>query len=366
MTESIHVLFYVPEGLETSSLKEIKEYMRDEGHYELEQGRVHYYGQVKSITEFIKYMQSIVIKSIYHSLIVTHEQPLPDTLLSSDHDTIHQSMLDITLSTPWRDYLMDPHATFRATFKKDHVKHSIRSYDIAGFVGYGVHQVYPEWTIKMTDYDYEIMAIWYKRKEEVIYTLGITLYTYHKFRNRVVVGRTSLTPPIAYCLSLLVQPEPGEIILDMCCGTATLPIEGASRYKDSFWLGSEVDEDTLMNKARLNMGHCKYNNVELVVGDGRSLPFRNGSIDTILSDWPWGIREGSFGKIQKLYPLFMKQMYRVLTKEGKAYILCQNPKIVKRILDYDWCQDMFHIHSVIPMNIGGMEVKLFLLQKWLH
>ncbi|KAI9300791.1 hypothetical protein BJ944DRAFT_234511, partial [Cunninghamella echinulata] len=120
---------------------------------------------------------------------------------------------------------------------------------------------------------------------------------------------------------------------------------------------------TLSVKAKENMLHAKVSNVELLLSDGRLLNFRHGSIDTIVSDWPWGIREGSFSTIQKLYPKFIRQISHVLRKNGKAYIVSQGQKLMGRVLEYDWVKEIFLIEDILSISIGGIGVFIYILKK---
>ncbi|KAI8075839.1 putative RNA methylase family UPF0020-domain-containing protein [Gilbertella persicaria] len=260
--------------------------------------------------------------------------------------------------------------SFRATFKKEGVKHKISSQEFAGHVGVAFSEFYPGWKVKMTEYDYEIMAYWLpglpgqQNQEGYVFLLGLTIPVQDQAqRHRIFTGRTSLNPCIAYCLVLLADPRPGQVILDMCCGTATIPIEGAARFKNVFWLGSEVKMETLETLALGNVKHCGLRNIDLMLGDGRKLCYRKESVDTIVSDWPWGIRENTYKQIQGLYPKFMKQMWQVLRPEGKAYIVTQGHKLMKRVLEYDWCQKLWHLEQVKPIGIGGLDVNLYILKK---
>lgn len=59
----------------------------------------------------------------------------------------------------------------------------------------------------------------------------------------------------------------------------------------------------------------------------------------------------------------MKQMYRILKLEGKAYIVTQGRKLINRVLAYDWCKKQWDIEQVIPIGIGGYDVYLYILRK---
>ncbi|KAI8969042.1 putative RNA methylase family UPF0020-domain-containing protein [Mycotypha africana] len=375
--------------------------------YEPRTGRVHLFCQTDSIATLKSQLSATPLFSIYSMTLIASESVIPPEIFNDDNEqSTHDFVARQTSVAPWytvipeqstldeqqqhlqQEYVceMKEPITFRATFKKGSIKHKARSQEMAGYVGFAFSSFFKHWKAKMTGFDYEIMAVWIRTKDQhilnrlqqgrsedqlkveedsVILMLGVTIPTQHdqKQRNRVFVGQTSLNPCIAYCLTLISNPQPGQIILDMCCGTGTIPIEGASNFSDVLWVGSEVKHKTLTQKALGNVQYCNLKNVELLLGDGRKLCLRDNTVDSVISDWPWGLRENSFTQIQKLYPKFLKEMWRIVNKDGRAYIVTQGRKLMNRTLDYDWCQKLWSVHKVIPIGIGGYEVYLYILMK---
>ncbi|KAI8349643.1 S-adenosyl-L-methionine-dependent methyltransferase [Choanephora cucurbitarum] len=351
------VVFHVPEGLEFIAARDIESALPFESTitHEPKTGYVHVSCQVESYLWLKDFIRNARIYSIYSATLIASVSNL--NVLSTE------LLEDITRQAPWHAILPDApsHASFRATFKKGRLKHAIPSQTLAGHMGSIFSSFYPDWKVKVTDYDYEIIGLWLPDHQ---FLLGLTLPIRDQAqRHRIYTGRTSLNPCIAYCLVLLADPKPGQIVFDMCCGTATIPIEGASRFKDVFWLGGEVKMETLTELALGNVKYCGLKNVDLMLSDGRKLCYRDGLMDMIVSDWPWGLRENSYKQIQGLYPKFMKQMWRVLKPEGKAYIVTQGHKLMKRVLDYDWCQKLWKVEHILPFGIGGYDVNLYILSK---
>lgn len=64
-----------------------------------------------------------------------------------------------------------------------------------------------------------------------------------------------------------------------------------------------------------------------------------------------------------MYPKFMKQMWIALKPYGKAYIVTQGHKLMSYVLNYDWCNSMWHTDQIIPIGIGGLNVYLYILSK---
>ncbi|KAI8081539.1 S-adenosyl-L-methionine-dependent methyltransferase [Halteromyces radiatus] len=415
---NLHILFHVPEGLEQIAIVDLKETILP---FELADplatifiaeertGRVHLFTKLQQQHDtklWLQFLIHVPLLSVYHMTIITSTTVVPFDIYHDTHaDALGQFVFDATKEIPWSDYIPNmikrnndsvssTTPTFRATFYKDQLQHSTKSQALSGWMGYAYSQLFPDWKVNLTKYDYDVVAVWGRsrdtallghfgifdiddnddgddKNEQQLQQLGpILLYIGFdipipdtKYRNRVLLGRTSLNPPIAFCLVRLACPLPGQIILDMCCGTATIPIEGASKYPDTLWIGGEVVPKTLCIKAKENRQHAGVQNVELILSDSRRLNFRPECIDTVISDWPWGVREGSYSTITKLYPKFMRQLGKVLRQGGKAYIVSQGNKLMQRTLDYDWVQKMFSIEESLPIAIGGLGVCVYILKK---
>ncbi|KAI7866659.1 putative RNA methylase family UPF0020-domain-containing protein [Spinellus fusiger] len=391
---SLHVVFHVPQGLEYIAIADIRESLEfkstESVSYSSEPntGRIHLMIRTTTPYEFIQSIKTASLLSVYSIMLVVSEAKIPESVFQNTEQTC-EFINHMTLNGQWKTalettlLLMDSqNPTFRASFHKGQLKHKVKSQELAGCIGYAFCEVHPDWKVKLTDYDQEVIALWFHSKEKlildrlnvsheakdkenpVVILMGLTIPIKDpKYRNRIHVGRTSLNTCIAYCLVKLVNPQPGQVILDMCCGTGTIPIEGASKYPDTLWLGSEVRPDTLSLKAKGNLQYSGINNVELMMGDGRRLCLRKGCVDTVVCDWPWGLREASYSAIQKLYPKFIKEISKVLPTHGKAYIVTQGLKLMNRVLAYPWCIDMWITNNIIPITIGGYDVYLYILTK---
>ncbi|KAF7728173.1 hypothetical protein EC973_006567 [Apophysomyces ossiformis] len=354
---SVHILFHVPEGLELVAAEDIKETLAEKvtGEHtyvsEAKTGRVHLLSTANELQSLVAVLRKVHILSVYSVIIIASECTIPRHVFANEEDT-YKFISSATESANWARILNaissiqneDPSPpTFRATFQKGQLKHPAKSQELAGYVGFAFSKLYPSWKVKLTKFDHEIVALWFQSSEKtlvnqfvgvdqqttdeddpILVSLGLAIpIPDPKYRNRLYLGRTSLNPCIAYCLGKLANPQPGQVVLDMCCGTGTIPIEGGSRFPNSLWIGSEVKVKTLSLKAQGNVEHARVTNVELMLGDGRQMCLRKGCIDIVVSDWPWGLREGSYSTIQKLYPKFIRQIHKVLQPEGKAYIVTQ-------------------------------------------
>ncbi|KAI9274582.1 putative RNA methylase family UPF0020-domain-containing protein [Phascolomyces articulosus] len=394
-TKHVHILFHVPEGLECIAKNEIITKLTSKLSPQEEQqskivadpntGRVHLICQQTKLSTLITMIKQVHLLSVRDAIVIASSIEFPNQEFGDKEKTCQfisetASKTDFDPVLTALDYSSndtEKPTTFRGTFYKEELKHGVKSPELASWIGHAFGQKYPDYKVKLEGYDYEIVGVWTritdpalwdvsmdKQGGEILLLMGVTLKTKDtKYRNRQFFGKTSLNPCIAYCLAQVANPSPGQVVLDMCCGTGTIPIEGASCFPNVFWIGSEVHETTLCEKAKGNVQYAGVHNVELMLGDGRSLCFRDGSVDVVLTDWPWGIREGSFSTVQKLYPKFMKQIGRVLRSKGKAYIVTQGHKLFNRVLGYPWCKAMWNVDEIKPIAIGGHKVSLYILSK---
>ncbi|RUP49546.1 putative RNA methylase family UPF0020-domain-containing protein, partial [Jimgerdemannia flammicorona] len=284
---------------------------------------------------------------------------LSDTKLASDNPTV------VTKT----DGLMK----FRASFEKNDHKHTVASQDIAGAIGSVVLKRFPHWKVDLKHYDLEVFGTWltqmpnfasthqpsspsFSEAPDVPFLLAITVPTSGSkstnYRNRVAFGRTAMRPTIAHCLVRMANPRPGDIVLDPCGGVGTIPIEGAYAYPASLFIGGEVHGPAICESARANVQHAKVRNVELMHADARRIHLRDHCIDLVVSDLPWGRREGSFNQIMKLYPKLMKELYRIIRPHGRAFLVTQGHKVMNRVLEYPWCANMFEVEQKVEITIG--------------
>lgn len=216
--------------------------------YEPKTGRVHLFCTVDTIDSFKIHLQRAQLLSVYSVTLVALESVIPADIFAQVQPTF-DFISDQTKQAPWSNVIQeDPHdastsVSFRATFKKEQIRHKAPSQEIAGYIGFAFSDFFKHWKVKMTEFTYEIVSLWFQSSDQevlhrvegadnqsVILLLGVTIPIQdQRQRNRVYVGRTSLNPCIAYCLAMASDPKPGQVILDMCCGTGTIPIEGVCK-----------------------------------------------------------------------------------------------------------------------------------------
>lgn len=223
-------------------------------------GRLHMLCCTNELVSTVDHIKSMQPSSVQSVTLVASMVDIPLEIFKDGKKTCH-FINDATLKTDWHPSI--PAVTggragplkFRATFRKEELKHSERSQELAGEVGFAFSKIFPDWKVDLTEYDCQVMAYCLQLSDSrlrelvqqtveepdpVVLVLGLAIQMPDvRYRNRKYFGRTSMNPCIAFCLTRLADPQPGQVILDMCCGTGTIPIEGAIRYPHSWWIGSE-------------------------------------------------------------------------------------------------------------------------------
>jgi len=256
---------------------------------------------------------------------------------------------------------------YRASFDRGDVQHKgIRSQDLAAALGGLTGDTFPSWRVKLKEFDVEVMGRWiqggleetqykspstsqpdplssardgdgsgdtgssngrprieqgaeerrqqqqqqHRQGEVVRMQVGLTLplaLSTCPYRFRPLDGRTSLRIEIAYTLLALADPQPGEVVMDICSGVGTIPIVGAVHYPGSLFTGLEVlpynveraaqnakEMIERVDKERKEEQQTKYGisiarsprglrPPNMLVGDARAVCWRPGSVDLVVS-----------------------------------------------------------------------------------
>src|SRR5260370_40835536 len=96
------------------------------------------------------------------------------------------------------------------------------------------------------------------------------------------------------------EPRDDDVMLDRFCGAGTILIERAHLGKYAMLLGSDRDPAPLA-AARINVG-ARYKPIQLENWDAAALPLAAASVSKIVTNTPWGIRDGSHGENPHPYP----------------------------------------------------------------
>jgi 23S rRNA G2445 N2-methylase RlmL len=141
----------------------------------------------------------------------------------------------------------------------------------------------------------------------------------------------SLPPSIAYGLLRTAGSRAGEVLLDPFCGAGTILVERGLLVPPAGRLvGSDVSitarEAAAANAAMVGVP------IELHDWDATALPLAAASVDTIVTNPPYGQRYGEAAALPRLYGGFLAEAARVLRGHGRCVVLTSEAALMERAL----------------------------------
>ena len=253
------------------------------------------------------------------------------------------------------------------------------------------------WKVDMKKHDFEVLVVIH----DTALTIGIVLRPYQVIGSKTysngtlppdilppfIKGDTGsevvrLRPSTAALLLNLAKVQPGDVVLDPCGGLGTLPVEAALGSVPCVGLGGDVAlrnaNFTSMAKKYLK-GVKKITSSKSSAGSGAAnftawdaalLPIRDGSVDCIVSDLPFGSKCLSSSKLQRFLPLLISECARILHPgSGRIVFLC-GAGSYQNIIDIIESQkstlgtpSFRSPRAVFPVNIGGFIAWVVIVER---
>jgi len=153
-----------------------------------------------------------------------------------------------------------------------------------------------------------------------VYISGETCYVglleFVRDKKQFFLRRPDRRPFLMPSANLTAATE-GEVLLDPMCGTGSFLIEaglvGLQPVGIDFF-------DKIVYGCRRNLQHYSIEG-EVLLGDARSLPFKDGSISGIATDFPYLRSTKAAGELEELYRRSGEEFERVLVEGGRAAIV---------------------------------------------
>jgi tRNA (guanine10-N2)-dimethyltransferase len=134
-----------------------------------------------------------------------------------------------------------------------------------------------------------------------------------------------LMPRIARALVNLSGIKPGEILLDPFCGTAGILVEAG--LVGTKVIGVDAQEKLVIG-ARMNLEAFGLD-YTLIEGDACRIPFKEATIDAIVTDPPYGRSAAVLAEsLEELYSCAIKEIHRVL-KPGCIAVVVSDKDVLK-------------------------------------
>jgi tRNA (guanine6-N2)-methyltransferase len=195
-------------------------------------------------------------------------------------------------------------------------------------------------------------------------------------RDYKVASRTgSLKAPVAYCLGLLAGLAPGQVLLDPACGAGTILAEGLSLAVGGVLIGGDVEQASL-DLAQHNLRaagapvrtigatttldpRAEPPGVLLYHGDARAIPVALGSVDTVVSNLPWGQQVPIDADIAQLYAGILGAIAHVLAPGSQAALLTDQAEAMRAALA---AHPALRLVSSLPISLFGRHPIVYVLE----
>ncbi len=202
----------------------------------------------------------------------------------------------------------------RRNFSSDEIKQTVKE---------GVREI-SDWNYRPDDREADLNLRIFIEHENAYVGVRLSKRPLHERAYRQVERTGSLKPPVAAAMLRLVDLQPGQTLLDPCCGSGTILIEAAIIGAQA--RGGDSDAGAL-EAARLNTQAARVE-VSLDQWDARRLPLADDSIEQVVTNLPWGRQVTVDDELEHFYRAVCAEIERVLIPGGKAAVLTSTPSLL--------------------------------------
>lgn len=280
-------------------------------------------------------------------LFFTSRQPLEQLMTLRTADNLYRHIVPLTIG-PHRTHLPDveaavskldlsgflderdlakPQITYVVNASRSG-KHTYSRFELAEAAARGIYVSHRQWrrgTPERHDLEFRLDLT----DDKGLLSLKLTPATFRYRGEMREFSRAALRPTVAHALIWLSKPQADDRFLDPFCGSGTIIAERAP-YPAARIFGGDLDPKAV-EAAGQNVPVLPY--LSLAQWDARSLPLDRGSIDTLVTNLPFGVQILDLDEIGGLYLGFVKELRRVLTADGRGIILTDQHSALNRAAD---------------------------------
>lgn len=172
----------------------------------------------------------------------------------------------------------------------------------------------------------------------------------------------SLNATLAHAIVRLTEPDPGDDVLNIGCGSGTILIERLLLAPARRAIGCDTDPAAL-ECARQNLAAAGLARAaRLEPWDATALPLPDESVDVIVADLPFGQLVGSHRENLELYPRVLAEAARVARPGARMALLTHEARLLQDVAASfadEWAPvEVFRVRS------GGMTPRIVLFERY--
>jgi predicted RNA methylase len=175
---------------------------------------------------------------------------------------------------------------------------------------------------------------------------------------RLLRAPASTNPVIGAILVRLAKIEPGQTLLDPFCGAGTLLVLAGEMASPGRLVGAELT--TQWSRAARDNLAARDLAGTVLRSDAQAMPFAGESVQRIVSNLPFGKRVGSHRVNTELYPAALREMSRVLVRNGRAALLTEDKRLFREQVQRT---PTLRVIKEIVLERGGLHPSAYVLVK---
>ncbi len=203
----------------------------------------------------------------------------------------------------------------RRNFSADEIKHTVAE---------GVRSVY-DWRYTPDDREADLNLRLFIEHETAYVGVRLGKHPLHERAYKAVERPGALEPPVAAAMLRLAGVQPGARLIDPCCGSGTILIEGA--LIGAAARGGDSDAEAVA-AAQANATAAGID-ARIEQWDARTLPLSDASADRIVTNLPWGRQIAVDEALADLYAGICREIERVIAVGGCAVVLTSAPELLR-------------------------------------
>lgn len=166
-----------------------------------------------------------------------------------------------------------------------------------------------------------------------------------------------LRPKLAHILNLLSEPNKDDVYLDPFAGHGALPWDRMNNFPYAKIYVSDINEKFVR---KYDKEYQKHSNIIIKKANAHNLAYlKDESVSKIVTDPPWGLYELKDINYEEFYTAMLKEMYRVIQKNGIIVI------VTARIAEFEQAlvsyAQQFACVKQIQTLVNGKKVTVYKL-----
>jgi tRNA G10 N-methylase Trm11 len=196
------------------------------------------------------------------------------------------------------------------------------------------------------------VEIWFLERNEGYFFCGVRLTK--KPSTDKYLQKGELRPELSWLLNFLSEPKATDVFLDPFAGHGSIP---SARAQFPFKKIIASDKDSSLSFLRRRESNLQ--SIEIHNWDALHLPLENNSIDTIVTDPPWGMFNQI--NIEELYKNMMTEFSRVLKPKGILVLLTAQKELFEKILEE--AKTNFQLEEKYNILVSGKKSSVYKIHR---